>query len=60
MKHNKELRHMVNILESQYKIISDYCNPRNLIIGKWMTSVCISYISNSLSGSKSFNKKENI
>ncbi len=52
MKKTKEPRHMVNILDKEYKAIYDYCRPRNLIIGRWMSSICLSFIRNTVSGSK--------
>jgi len=41
---NNNKRHMVNILDKDYQEIYNYCSPRNLIIGKWIASVCLDYI----------------
>ncbi len=47
----KQKRHMLNILEQEYQVIYDYCNPKNLIIGRWVSSVCIAHIKHLISGS---------
>ena len=51
----KENRHMVSILQSQYEIISNYCKPKNIIIGKWISQVCVDHIIQTLSGSSVIN-----
>lgn len=46
-----EKRHMINIPEKDFVVIHEYCRNKNLILGRWISSVCISHIKSIISGS---------
>lgn len=50
MKKSKK-RHMINVPEDEFQIIREYCHSNNLIISKWISYICSSYIKTTMSGS---------